>query len=281
MIVVASPASSREVARHYDELDRFYRELWGEHLHHGLFHSPQDDPQEAASRLVTLVAQLASIGPGQEVCDVGCGYGAAARQLAESHGARVTGLTLSEAQFEHARRHTPPFLPVHFARGDWLENDFPDDSFDVVVAIECLAHMADRERFFQEVARTLRPGGRVVVCAWLARESAGGLSRRFLLEPICREGALTGMGTEEECRRLMRSAGLQLTTFQDLTRRVRRTWTVSSRRLVGSLIRNPAHRKALRDRRLTNRRFALAVFRIRMAYAVGAMRYGVFAGRKV
>lgn len=281
MITTVTPASAGAVARHYDELDGFYRELWGEHLHHGLFHSRSDDPQEAAARLVTLVGQLGSVGPGQAVCDVGCGYGAASRELAESYGANVTGLTVSSAQHRYACEKTRPGLPVRFLLEDWLENDLPDASFDVVIAIECVAHMADRERFFQEAARTLRPGGRLVVCAWLAREEAGPLARRLLLEPICREGALAGMGTESECRMLMRQAGLQLTTFQDLSRRVSHTWSVGSRRLVGSLIRNGEHRKALRDSSLTNRSFALAVFRIRLAYAVRAMRYGVFAGRKL
>jgi len=280
MITTAAPADSRQVARHYDELDRFYRELWGEHLHHGIFQDPNDDPQEAASRLVEMVAQMGSVGPGQEVLDVGCGYGATARHLAEMHGARVTGLTLSRAQFDHARTTAPAYLPLQFLQGDWLDSGLPDASYDVVVAIECLAHMADRRRFFEEAARTLRPGGRLVVCAWLANEQAGAFSRRYLLEPICREGALAGLGTETECRALMRDAGFQLTSFQDLSRRVKRTWVVSSRRLVGSLIRNAEHRRALLDRRLTNRRFALTVFRIRMAYAVRAMRYGVFAGRK-
>lgn len=276
----SGPVTPADVARHYDELDRFYRELWGEHLHHGLFESRRDDPGEAAVRMVSLVAELACLAPGQEVCDVGCGYGATARTLAEERGVRVTGITLSEAQARHARQATPPGAGLRFIQGDWLENDFADGSFDVVIAVESLAHMADRRRFFREAARVLRPGGRLVVCAWLEAEKVGRAGRRFLLDPICREGALPGMPTESECRRHLEESGFQGVRVDDLSRRVRRSWTVGARRLVGAVLRDRDYRQALRNRSLVNRRFALTVFRIRAAYALGVMRYGVFSARR-
>ncbi len=272
--------TSDDVARHYDELDRFYRELWGEHLHHGLFESRRDDPREAAVRMVSLVAERACLAPGQEVCDVGCGYGATARELAERWGVQVTGLTLSGVQARRARDAAPEGASLRFIQGDWLANDFGDESFDAVIAVESLAHMPDRGRFFREAARVLRPGGRLVVCAWLAGEKVGPVGRRFLLEPICREGALPGMPTESECRTYLEASGFQEIRVEDLSRAVRRSWTVGARRLLGAVLRDPAYRAALRDRSLVNRRFALTVFRIRMAYALGVMRYGVFSARR-
>lgn len=280
MISAPRPASPEDVARHYDELDRFYRDLWGEHLHHGLFEDPGEDPQVAAARLVERIAALAALEPGHHVCDVGCGYGATARQLARERGVQVTAITLSGAQLAHARRVTPPDAPVHFVQGDWLDNAFPDEAFDAVVAVESLSHMADKDRFFHEVRRTLRPGGRLVICAWIAGEEAGPTARRWLLEPICREGALPGMPTERECRDFLARAGLILDEVQDLTRPVRPTWAVSGRRLLGAFLRNPALRRAALDPGLRNRSFALSVFRIRLAYRVGAMRYLVFAARR-
>jgi len=280
VITVPQPATAADVARHYDELDRFYRELWGEHVHHGIFESRHDDPQEAALRLVRLVAERAFLQPGQHVCDVGCGYGATARELAAGSGVRVTGITLSATQARRAVEAVPEGAPLRFIQGDWLANGFDDASFDAVIAIECLAHMTDKERFFVEAARTLRPGGRLVVCAWLAAEGAGLLRRRLLLEPICREGALPGMNSEGECRELMERTGFAVTGSEDLSRKAKRTWTVSATRLVGALLRNAEYRRALRDRGLLNRRFALSVFRIRAAYELRAMRLVLLTGRK-
>src|SRR5690606_41389965 len=62
-------------------------------------------PGAAVRRLVELVAERARIGAGAAVCDVGCGYGGTARQLAAERDARVTGWTLSAAQHDFAVRH--------------------------------------------------------------------------------------------------------------------------------------------------------------------------------
>lgn len=268
------------MARHYDELDRFYRRLWGEHLHHGLFDAPDEDPQRAAGRMVDMVAELAGVSPGLEVCDVGCGYGATGRVLAGQYGARVIGITLSRAQLEEGRKKVPPGMALELVQGDWLAGGFAPEAFDVVVAIESLAHMTDKAAFFAEAARTLRPGGRLVICAWACQDESRPLVRRFLLEPICREGALPSLPSEADCRRWLAAHGLQLLTAQDLSRRVRPTWAVSSRRLTRALFRDRELRSALRDRGLANRSFALSVLRIRIAYRLGAMRYLVLSARK-
>lgn len=281
MIRPRVPVDGAGVARHYDDLDRFYRELWGEHLHHGLFgNGGSQEPQAAAARLLTLVADRAGIRPGARICDVGCGYGGTARVLAEEYGARVTGLTLSKAQLDHALTKVGHLPGVELRLQDWMENDLPPESFDAVVAIESLSHMPDKARFFREAARVLKPGGRIVVCAWLAREEPGAWETRSLLEPICTEGRLAGLATRTEVRGLMRDAGLQVSSDEDLSRRVAPTWTISTRRLLGGLLRSREYRSFLFSSGAVDRVFALTVVRIRLAYALGAMRYGLFTGRR-
>src|SRR6516165_5194994 len=102
MITPTAEPDATAVAAHYDDLDRFYREIWGEHVHHGLWTETRATPEEAAHRLIEAVADQARIKAGDLVCDVGCGYGATARVLARDYGARVTALTISEAQHEYA-----------------------------------------------------------------------------------------------------------------------------------------------------------------------------------
>ena len=279
-----APAGASEVARHYDELDGFYRRLWGEHLHHGLFEGDDEDPGPATERLTDRVAELGGVGSATDVCDVGCGYGATARRLALRRGARVSALTLSGAQLRFARGRTPLDLPegaaIRLLQADWLRNPFSDASFDAVLAIECLTHMPDQRAFFAEAARVLRPGGRLVVCAWLTSDDPGPLARRVLLEPICREGELPGMGSEPETRALIRDAGLELVEAHDLSRSVRRTWSICARRVLAACVQDPEARRLLRDPAVRSRVFARTVFRIWLAYRVGAMRYGLFVARK-
>ncbi|MGH7506522.1 MAG: SAM-dependent methyltransferase [Longimicrobiales bacterium] len=274
MIVARAAASPAGVARHYDELDPFYRELWGEHLHHGYWETGAESPVEAVRKLVDVVAARARIAPGDAVADVGCGYGATARILARERGARVTAFTLSAAQHAAASRDDAGGR-VRFVLGDWLENALAPASHDAIVAIESTEHMADKPRFFTEAKRVLRPGGRLVVCAWLAAEHATPWQVRRLLEPICTEGRLPSMGTTEEYRLMMEWAGLEVTAADDITARVARTWIHCLARVIGRLPR-PSSWRYLLDARNENRVFAFTVPRILLAYRAGAMRYGMF-----
>jgi len=97
MIMSGLPLQTCEVAAHYDDLDSFYREIWGEHVHHGFWHSDAETAEQATHHLITEVAVQAQVQPGDRICDVGCGYGGTARTLVREHGAEVTALTISEA----------------------------------------------------------------------------------------------------------------------------------------------------------------------------------------
>ena len=74
--------------------------------------------------------------------------------------------------------------------------------------------MPDKPRFFSEASRLLRPGGRLVVCSWLAKEAASDWETRFLLEPICREGRMPGIGTANEYKRFYEAAGFAVDHFE-------------------------------------------------------------------
>ena len=251
-------------------LDEAYRRVWGEHVHHGLWEpGTRRSPEEAARALALRVADAAAIGAGDRVADVGCGYGATARLLARERGAAVTGLTLSAAQASAY----PPVGGVELLVRDWLDNGLPDDAFDAAVAIESLSHMPDKPRAFAELARVVRPGGRVVVVDWLTREDPGPRETGLLLRPICEEGHLPSMHSASEYEELMRASGLRPTGFEDLSDRVWRTWLVVLRRLVPLL----ASDRALARRLLTSpeRVFALSLLRIPLAYRTGAMRLGL------
>jgi tocopherol O-methyltransferase len=307
----AEQATTAAVARHYDELDPFYRALWGEHLHHGYWATGHESAAFAVRALVDLVATRAGVRTGSDVCDVGCGYGGTAHVVAREFGARVVGYTLSHAQYAvavagaagpsgrngiAAASQTTAHGPapertdgtsgaasngeeLRFVLGDWLANDLQPASFDAVIAIESTEHMADKPRFFTEAARVLRPGGRLVVCAWLAADRVDGWRERQLLEPICAEGRLPSMGTPTEYRALIADAGLALVACDDITERVRRTWRHCTLRLLGRLPR-PSTWRYLLDGGNRDRVFALTVPRIWLAYATGAMRYGLFVAER-
>ena len=150
--------SVADVAAHYDDLDCFYREVWGGHVHHGLWTRGNERPEEAVEQLVRLMAEQAEISSADAVCDVECGYGATARQLVEEYNVDVLGLTVSPRQFEFALEQNNGDANPRFQLNSWETNGLKASSFDAVVSIECLAHVVDKQKFFDEIFRVLKPG---------------------------------------------------------------------------------------------------------------------------
>ncbi len=279
MIVPRTDLDRTAVGGHYDELDAFYREVWGEHVHHGLFESGRETVEAATEALSLRVLDAVGVGEGVRAVDVGCGYGGTS-WLAAARGAEVTGLTLSPAQAEIARQREGDVQsrPTFLVR-DWLANGLPDNGFEAAWAIESTTHMPERPRVFAEVARVLRPGGRFALCVWMASPSARPWEVRHLLEPICREGRLDGLGTAAENRAWMEAAGLVVEQEENWSRAVAPTWRIVARRVARGLAADARYRQYLRDASMRDRRFVLTILRLDLAYRTGALRYGFFVAR--
>jgi len=267
-----------DVASHYDELDGFYRRIWGEHLHHGLWTTGRETKDEAVIALLELVAERSGVSDGARVCDAGCGYGATGRWLWKRFRAQVTGYTLSPVQHARALRESPPGHT--YVLGDWTRNREPEASFDVVLAVESTEHMPDRLAVVREAHRLLRPGGRFAVAAWLSKHHPAPWQTRLLLDPIHSEGMLASpLPTAQEWHEALAEGGFTTVTSALVGTAVRRTWRHSALGVARQLGRPSGWRYVL-DASKRHRRFAVTVFRIWIAYGVGAMDYAVLVGRK-
>jgi ubiquinone/menaquinone biosynthesis C-methylase UbiE len=122
------------------------------------------------------LAQLAKIGAGEAVLDVGCGVGGPARLIAGECGARVTGIDLTADYIELARALSARSkIAVEFRQANALDLPFADGSFDVVWTQHAAMNIADRPRLYSEIRRVLKPGGRFAFHDILAMPEGGPL----------------------------------------------------------------------------------------------------------
>lgn len=264
----ARPARSA-VAHHYDELDGFYRELWGEDLHHG---SSYARTRSRRRRRKTSRARLPTArGSRRAAACAMSGAGTGAHRVGSPTTARLawSGSPSPKRRDATWLDGTPASacLATCWATGRRIR--LPRDASMPSSLSGASRTCSIRAPFFAECRRVLRPRGRLVTAAWLATEDPSPWQIRHLLRPIRDEGRLHGLGCRTEYCRSMEAAGLHAEAFEDLSTRVRRTWTLCVRNALIRLLRDPRARRYIQDPRRSERGFARALVRIRLAYQVG------------
>jgi SAM-dependent methyltransferase len=145
---------------------------FGRHVHWGYWPRPEEadgtpeDYGRAAERMCTEVCNAAEIRDGLRVLDVGCGFGGTIAGLNERfRNLDLVGVNIDPRQLERARRtvHPQNNNRVRFIEGDACDLQMAPGSFDVVLAVECVFHFADRAAFFAGAARAAAPGGRLTL----------------------------------------------------------------------------------------------------------------------
>jgi SAM-dependent methyltransferase len=155
------------------------------------------------------------IESGDRVLDLGCGFGRHAFE-AYRRGAHVVAVDRSEEEVTSvtamframaAVGEAADGLVARAVRADLLSLPFPDASFDVVMASEVLEHIPDDDLAMAEIARVVRPGGRVAVTVprWWPERVCWALSRDY--HDVA--GGHVRIYRGDELERGLRGAGLQ------------------------------------------------------------------------
>lgn len=159
--------------------------------------SPLQRDPERLRRLLEFLAGR----PGERVLDVGCGPGIVTAAL-RSAGMRAVGIDLTAAMLREARA-----AGVTCVQGDVSALPFQRGAFDVAVSRNTFHHLADPRRVLEEMARTVRSGGRVVIEDMEAPADAAQRAYHETVERL-RDPAHARTLTRGEFRDLGAAAGL-------------------------------------------------------------------------
>lgn len=111
------------------------------------------------------VINYAAVKPGWRVLDVGSGLGGPARVLASEKNCHVTGVDITK-EFCEAATQLSKLMALEqvteFRHGDATALPFADGQFDLVLTMQIQMNIADKRRFYGEIFRVLKPGGRFV-----------------------------------------------------------------------------------------------------------------------
>lgn len=208
---------SISVAEHYtpeDLLERIYSALrtMGKDPKGGLTVedlAPVDQFHTHALKATKELADYGEIPREVSVIDVGSGLGGPARYLATTLGCRVTGVDLSETFCTVATALSECCglsETTTFHKGNALALPEEDDRFDLAWTVQAQMNIEDKRRFYGEILRVLKPGGRLVFQDIMAGNGAGLVfpvpwagdgTINFLIPEDSLRGLLAGLGFRE------------------------------------------------------------------------------------
>jgi cyclopropane-fatty-acyl-phospholipid synthase len=273
--------SRRNIADHYDLGNDFYA-MWldADMNYSSALYAAHDETLETAQQAkLDRVIALLELSPGQNVLEIGCGWGALAERLARGHSCQVTGLTLSREQLDYARRRMHRAGVA--ARTQILLRDYRDatGAFDRAVSIEMLEAAGEKywPLYFAKLRDCLKASGIAVLQVITIDEARYADYRRrpdFIQRYIFPGGMLPTAGI---IRSLAAEAGLALDHEEQFGESYARTLAAWRANFDGAW-------PAMRDRNMIDERFK-RMWDYYLAYCevgfrAGALNVGLYRVRK-
>ena len=170
---------------------------------------PIDEFHTRGRKATREVAELSGLKASDLVLDVGCGLGGSARYLAEHYQCKVMGIDLTQEYIFVGTKLTELVNlgdRVKLRQGSALDLPYDDASFDIVWTQHVQMNIADKNRFYSEIIRVLKPGGRFLFHDVFRSRAKS----PFFPTPWAEDESMSALATETEVRATIEEVGLEI-----------------------------------------------------------------------
>ena len=170
---------------------------------------PIDEFHTRGRKATREVAELSGLKASDLVLDVGCGLGGSARYLAEHYKCKVMGIDLTQEYIFVGTKLTELVNlgdRVKLRQGSALDLPYDDASFDIVWTQHVQMNIADKNRFYSEIIRVLKPGGRFLFHDVFRSRAKS----PFFPTPWAEDESMSALATETEVRATIEEVGLEI-----------------------------------------------------------------------
>lgn len=160
--------SINNIRYHYDLGNDFYQKwLDRDMIYSSAIFSGDDDLVSAQARKIDRIIELLEISEQESVLEIGCGWGALTRHIAERKKARIHGITLSNQQLNYAQQVIQASEERSLVSLSLTDYRDVVDTYDRVVSIEMIEAVGEEflPNYFSTIKDRLKPGGRAVIQA--------------------------------------------------------------------------------------------------------------------
>ncbi|MDA9104135.1 cyclopropane-fatty-acyl-phospholipid synthase family protein [Candidatus Pelagibacter ubique] len=155
--------SKMNVAHHYDLSDDLYSLFLDPKKQYscGYFINENDTLEDAQNNKIQHIIKKLNIKPNQKVLDIGCGWGSLAIDIAKSNNCEVTGITLSENQFNYCVKKAKKLNLENQVTFKLIDYRQIDEKFDRIVSVGMFEHVGRKfyKNFFKKIDNLLNDDG--------------------------------------------------------------------------------------------------------------------------
>ncbi len=179
--------TKRDIADYYNQTQIHYKRWWklDKYLsvHYGIWDDTTKSFAEALLNTNQVLEKIANVKNGSRILDAGCGVGGSGVYLARHKNAKVSGITLSEKQFDFAVANAKKLnldSLLDFKLEDYTRTSFTNSEFDLIWCIESISSTPHKAAFAKEANRLLKPGGKIIIADYFNTSSGKTDTGNFL-----------------------------------------------------------------------------------------------------